>query len=1150
MSHGPMFLLKTKRFLPYFATQFLGALNDNLFKNAAAFLIIFQLADSSGSDGQILVNIATGLFILPFFLFSAMAGNIADRMSKTKLMRLVKTMEIPIMGLAAYGFFSGNVTVLLTTLFLMGTQSSFFGPVKYSALPELMKPDELLNANALVEGGTFLAILAGTIAGGLLIEAEAGRTLVSSALLVCAGLGLVSSWLIPGTAAPAARKTTNDSEGRTRGKTPFFGQTFAVLRHAAENRPVFLSILGISWFWAVGATYLTQFLGLTKNIIGGDETVVTLLLATFTIGIASGSLLCSKLLKGEVSAKYVPFGALGIAIFSLDLAYAASSVTMPDITFTAKTFLLDWRNWRFLVDLTLLAMFGGIFVVPLYTILQSRSEDAHRSRNIAANNIMNALFIVVAALLAAGAFAIGASVIEVFVAIAIGSVIAAVYICKLLPQELFKTSAAAILRVLFKVRLRDVENLQRVGDKAVIVANHVSYLDGLLLAAFLPGDLVFAVDTAQAKKWWVRVFLSMVEAFPMDPTNPMATKSLIKEVAKGKRCVIFPEGRLTRTGALMKIYEGPGMIADKADAPIIPIRLDGVQHSRFTYLKGKLRQRWFPQITVTVLEPKEFHGDEGLSGRQRRKNIAQKLYDVMSGMMFATSDTPQTLFDAFLDARYAHGRKSEILCDVEQKPFTYDGLLTAGLAVGRALETRTPVEIPVGLLLPNTVGSVITLLGLTATGRIPAMLNFTAGPAAIKAALQAADIKQVVTSRRFIELGKLTALEEALAAQVELIYLEDIRDQMTTFDRLSALIRRPFAGALHRRRGTSPDDTAVILFTSGSEGLPKGVALSHRNIVSNCRQVASVLDFNPVDKVFNPLPLFHSFGLTGGLILPLLSGVPSFLYPSPLHFKVIPEMIYHTNATILFATDTFLQAYAKANSYDFYSLRYVFAGAERVKDETRRLWSERFGLRILEGYGATECAPVLAVNTPMHFKPGTVGRLLPGIEPRLEEVPGLDDPDAGRLFVRGPNIMRGYLKADKPAVLQPLDTGWYDTGDICKLDEDGFVTISGRAKRFAKIGGEMVSLTAIEALAAELWPDEQHVAAALPDPKKGEQIVLLTTRQKPAASELQVHGKTRGWAEIQLPKLLHEISEIPLLGSGKTDYGAVTDFAREKLGLV
>lgn len=1149
MSNGPMFLLKTKRFLPYFATQFLGALNDNLFKNAAAFLIIFQLAGESDGNGEILVNIATGLFILPFFLFSAMAGNIADRMSKTRLMRLVKSMEIPIMGLAAYGFYSDSVAVLLTTLFLMGTQSSFFGPVKYSALPELMKPDELLNANALVEGGTFLAILAGTIAGGLLIEGDSGRTVVSVALLICAAFGLAASWLIPATAAPA--QTPPAIDGREQPKKPalFFGQTVSVLKHAAENRPVFLSILGISWFWAVGATYLTQFLGLTKNIIGGDETVVTLLLATFTIGIAGGSLLCSKLLKGEVSAKYVPFGALGLAIFSLDLAYAASSVSMPDVAYNAKSFLLDWRNWRFLIDLTLLAMFGGLFVVPLYAILQSRSDNAHRSRNIAANNIMNALFIVVAALLTAGALAVGASVIEIFVAIAIGSTIAAVYICKLLPQELFKTSAAAILRILFKVRVRDVENLQKVGDKAVIVANHVSYLDGLLLAAFLPGQLVFAIDTEQAKKWWVRVFLSLVEAFPMDPTNPMATKSLIKEVAKGKRCVIFPEGRLTQTGALMKIYEGPGMIADKADAPIIPIRLDGVQHSRLTYLKGKMRQRWFPQITLTVLEPREFHSDEGLTGRQRRKNVAQKLYDVMSGMMFETSDTPQTLFNAFLDARHAHGRKNEILRDVEQKPFTYNSLLTASLAVGRALEKRTPLEVPLGLLLPNTVGSVITLLGLTGTGRIPAMLNFTAGSASIRAAIQAADIKQVITSRRFIELGKLTALEEELASQVELIYLEDIRDQMTGIDRLTALLRRPFAGALHRRRAIDPDDTAVILFTSGSEGLPKGVALSHRNIVSNCRQVASVLDFNPVDKVFNPLPLFHSFGLTGGLILPLLSGVPSFLYPSPLHFKVIPEMVYHSNATILFATDTFLQAYAKADSYDFYSLRYVFAGAERVKEETRRIWSERFGIRIFEGYGATECAPVLAVNTPMHFKTGTVGRLLPGIESRLEEVPGLDDPDAGRLFVRGPNVMRGYLKADKPAVLQPLETGWYDTGDICKLDENGFVTIAGRAKRFAKIGGEMVSLTAVEALAAELWPEEQHVAAALPDPKKGEQIVLLTTREKPVPSELQAHGKTRGWAEIQLPKLLHQISEIPLLGSGKTDYGAVTDVARERLGL-
>lgn len=1149
MSHGPMFLLKTKRFLPYFATQFLGALNDNLFKNAAAFLIIFQLTDSADGQGQILVNVATGLFILPFFMFSAMAGNIADRMPKTRLMRIVKTAELPIMGLAAFGFYSGDVTVLLATLFLMGTQSAFFGPVKYSALPELTKSDELLNANALVEGGTFLAILAGTIAGGLLIEGESGRILVSAALLVCAALGLASSWLIPPTAKPATPAPSVAAQGAAKGKLLLFSQTFSVLRHAAENRPVFLSIVGISWFWAVGATYLTQFLGLTKDIIGGDESVVTLLLSTFTVGIAAGSLLCSKLLKGEVSAKYVPFGALGIAVFSLDLAFAASALTAPAEAYTAKSFLLNWQNWRLLVDLVLLAMFGGLFVVPLYTILQARSSDAHRSRNIAANNILNALFIVVTAGLTAAAFAAGATVIEIFVAIAVGSVIAAIYVCKLLPQELFKTTAATILRLLFKVQLRDVENLQKVGDKAVIVANHISYLDGLLLAAFLPGQLVFAVDTEQAKKWWVRLFLSLVETFEMDPTNPMATKSLIKEVAKGKRCVIFPEGRLTRTGSLMKIYEGPGMIADKADAPIVPIRLDGVQHSRFTYLKGKMHQRWFPQITLTVLEPRAFHGDEGLSGRMRRKNVAQKLYDVMSGMMFQTSDSPQTLFSAFLDARHAHGRKSEILRDVEQKPFTYDRLLVASLALGRALEKRTAPEIPVGLLLPNTVGSVVTLLGLSSVGRIPAMLNFTVGPASIQAAIKAADIKQVVTSRRFIELGKLTALEEALAEVVELIYLEDIRDRITTLDRLSALLKRPFAGELHRRRGVEPDDTAVILFTSGSEGLPKGVALSHRNIVSNCRQVASVLDFNPVDKVFNPLPLFHSFGLTGGLILPLLSGVPSFLYPSPLHFKVIPEMIYHSNATILFATDTFLQAYAKADSYDFYSLRYVFAGAERVKDETRRIWSDRFGLRIFEGYGATECAPVLAVNTPMHFKSGTVGRLLPGIEARLEPVPGLDDPETGRLFVRGPNVMRGYLKADKPAVLQPLETGWYDTGDICRLDDQGFVTIQGRAKRFAKIGGEMVSLTAVEALAAELWPDEQHVAAALPDPKKGEQIILLTTREKAESAELQSHGKSRGWAEIQLPKLLHQIPEIPLLGSGKTDYGAVAELARERLGL-
>ena len=334
----------------------------------------------------------------------------------------------------------------------------------------------------------------------------------------------------------------------------------------------------------------------------------------------------------------------------------------------------------------------------------------------------------------------------------------------------------------------------------------------------------------------------------------------------------------------------------------------------------------------------------------------------------------------------------------------------------------------------------------------------------------------------------------------------------------------------------------MILFTSGSEGTPKGVVLSHANILANCNQLAARVAFSGRDVVFNALPVFHSFGLTGGLLLPLLNGIKVFLYPSPLHYRIVPEMVYDTNATILFGTDTFLAGYARvAAAYDFYSVRYLFAGAERVKDETRRVWMEKFGIRILEGYGATETAPVLAVNTPMHCKSGTVGRLLPGIEHRLEPVPGI--AEGGRLVVRGPNVMLGYLRTERPGQLEPPAEGWYDTGDIVVIDELGYVRIVGRAKRFAKIGGEMVSLGTVENGAATLWPESQHAVVAIPDERKGEQLVLITTRADAGRAELLGHFRGLGLAELLVPRTILTVERVPLLGSGKTDYGAAQRLA-------
>jgi acyl-[acyl-carrier-protein]-phospholipid O-acyltransferase/long-chain-fatty-acid--[acyl-carrier-protein] ligase len=450
-------------------------------------------------------------------------------------------------------------------------------------------------------------------------------------------------------------------------------------------------------------------------------------------------------------------------------------------------------------------------------------------------------------------------------------------------------------------------------------------------------------------------------------------------------------------------------------------------------------------------------------------------------------------------------------------------------------------------MVPNSIGAAVAFLALQATGRVPAMLNHTAGADAVLSACRTAQLRTIVTSRRFIELAKLDALAAQLGGAVEIIWLEDLRARLGLVDKLYGLFALRFAASRHRRLGILASDPAAILFTSGSEGTPKGVVLSHANLLANRRQLAARVDFSPADQVLNALPMFHSFGLTAGFLLPLLAGVRVFLYPSPLHYRIVPELAYDIGATLLFGTDTFLAGYARAaHPYDFYALRYVFAGAEAVRDETRRVWSERFGKRILEGYGVTECSPVIAVNTPMHFKAGTVGRLLPLIEHRLDPVPGI--AEGGRLLLRGPNIMSGYLRAEAPGTLAPPEEGWHDTGDIVRIDDEGFVTIAGRAKRFAKLAGEMVSLAVAERIAVAAYPDHRHAVVALPDSRRGERLVLVSDAPQVTRDALVDAAHREGLPEIAIPRDVVRAEALPLLGSGKTDYGAVLRVAAEADG--
>lgn len=714
-------------------------------------------------------------------------------------------------------------------------------------------------------------------------------------------------------------------------------------------------------------------------------------------------------------------------------------------------------------------------------------------------------------------------------------------------KEAVRGLIGAVLKTLFRVEIRGLDNYRRAGSRFIIVANHVSFLDAPLLAALLPDLPTFAISKRIAKLWWVRPWLRLVRTVGVDFGNPLSFKQMVHAVRQGRPCMIFPEGRLTHSGALMKVYEGPAFIADWAEADVLPVHIEGAQHSRFTNLEGKFRRRWFPKLVITIGRPRRLRLDPSATSRARRQLGTGQIADMLANVAFESRPRQRTLFEALLAARSAHGGSRPLVEDLDWTPLSYDRLVLGSLVLGRRLAGLTTSGERVGVLLPNAVGCVVTFFALQAFGRVPAMLNFTAGAAGVLGACRTAGARLVLTSRRFVDKAGLDAMLDGIRDEVDVVYLEDLRASIGTRAKLRGLLDKAVAKAVHARHRPRPSAPAVILFTSGTEGVPKGVALSHDNILSNCAQVRARVDFTPADKVFNALPMFHSFGLTAGMILPLISGVPLFLYPSPLHYRTIPEAVYWTRATILFGADTFLAGYARhAHSYDMSSIRYVFAGAERLRADTRELWAEKFGIRVLEGYGATETSPVLSLNTPMFNRRGTVGRLLPGIQWRLEPVSGV--PAGGVLHVRGANIMLGYIHAVAPDVIVAPPGDWYYTGDVVDMDEQGFVTIRDRLKRFAKVAGEMVALGALEDLAAELWPQDRHAAAALPDGQRGERIMLVSSARDAGRAALAEAARDKGLSELVVPRAILTVDEVPLLPTGKIDHRAVKALAVAQVG--
>lgn len=697
-----------------------------------------------------------------------------------------------------------------------------------------------------------------------------------------------------------------------------------------------------------------------------------------------------------------------------------------------------------------------------------------------------------------------------------------------------------LLRLFFRFRVEGAEALRGPGPM-LLCPNHTSWLDWAFVLVCLDDDWKFVASSTTAQATWIhRKMMINSRTFPVDNTSSFAVRGMAEHLEKGGKLVLFPEGRISSTTALMRIYDGTAFLVHRTGAKVITCYLRNAVRVKWVRHKGWTQ--WLPHVSVHFSAPLTAPDTSSFAHNVARQKLTQWLRDQIMLQQFQVEMRcgAATLPAAIVDtARAMPGKVA--LEDITFTEFTYRRLMVATDALTTALGKRLAPDRGehIGVMLPTVNGAVTTVLALWALGKTPAFLNYSTGAAVMLACTRLAGLKQVLTSRAFLEKAKLN-LEPLRETGVQFIHLEDVRAEIGAGARFAALARNTFSlGTALRRAPVAAEDTAAVIFTSGSEGVPKGVELTHRGMLANMRQLFVAADLRDDDRFFNALPFFHSFGLVGGIVAPLVRGCYVFNYPSPLHYRIVPTVVYEKNCTILLGTNTFLNGYArKAHPYDLQTVRYLVAGAEKVQTATFETYARKFGVRIHEGYGATECGPVVCINTKMDPRTDTAGRLLPGIEYRIEPVTGV--AEGGQLFVRTPAMMKGYLNTESNARFQALG-GWYDTGDIAKVDEDGYVTVLGRLKRFAKVSGEMISLTAVEdalagAFTANLGARCAIAIVAVPDAEKGERLIAIANDPRLTLGEIRAAVRAKGLSNLCAPRELRVVHAIPKLGSGKTDH--------------
>jgi acyl-[acyl-carrier-protein]-phospholipid O-acyltransferase / long-chain-fatty-acid--[acyl-carrier-protein] ligase len=1110
MAHGGFKdVLKNNGFLAFLCTQFLGAFNDNAYRIIVSLRAVHIVAQADQS-GKYLA-LAGAIFVLPSLLFTGYAGQLADAISKRKVLIGVKIFEIAVMAMGILVFLSHSVAWMFVVLFLMAVHYTIFSPAKYSIVPELVSDRDLSRANALLEMTTLVAIVLGTSVGPFLFTAwKSAEWKIGVVLTAVAVIGCLTSFRITRVPAAGVHEPLRLNP---------LAEITAGTKHLLRDHPLWLAVMAISYFWFLALLFQMDLVLFGSETLHASDRLVGLLMTCLSLGIGAGSMLAGRLSGDKVEIGLVPLGSIFMGVFSLGL-YAARG------SYAASVGMLS-----------LLGIAAGVFFVPLNAYLQQRSESREKGRIIATNNIYNTLGMLLAtAVFYACNDGMHISPPHIILLFGFVSLGITAYIVTVVDDFLIRFVLWMVTHTVFRIRIVGQENVPFRGP-ALLVSNHMSHVDGFLVGACVQRFIRFMVWKPYYQMKALNWFFRKTKAIPVGGGRDAvrAIQAARQDLAAGHVVCIFAEGAISRTGNILPFKRGMEKIVEGLDVPIVPVHLDRLWGSIFSFERGRFFWKWPKRIPYPVTVSFGNPMPANSTAHEVRQAIQELASEATAHRQTAGDTLPRRLI------RSARRNWSHFaMADSSGPELTYGRMLTGGLLVARWARTRRDEQM-IGVLLPPSVAGALVNVGITLAGRVPVNLNFTAGPEAMTAARERCGMHTVVTSRVFLAKAKI-------AEQQGMVFVEDILARAGKLASLVALLTARFAPARLLGGGARPGTLATVIFSSGSTGIPKGVMLSHYNVLANIEGMAQLFWIGERDRIVGVLPFFHSFGYTVTIWFPLISGCGVVYHPNPTDAKAVGELIAKYRATFLLSTPTFCAGYTrKCSKEEFASLRFVLVGAEKLREPIAAAFREKFGVELLEGYGCTEMAPVVAVNAPNFQagkdsqkgnKPGTVGHPLPGVAAQVVDLATfapLAPHQAGLLLVKGSNRMIGYL-SEPQRTAEALHEGWYITGDIAAIDDEGFIRITDRLSRFSKIAGEMVPHLRIEDAIAAVLGAAPCAVTAVADDRRGERLVALYIHEMDPAELWQK------LAETDLPRLwipkrenLYRIEALPQLGTGKLD---------------